>query len=445
MPYMRVGKCVFKKNPDGSRGESRGCSDSVEMARKHMGALYAAESGADMRNKEYKSMYVVTEEDDQYCICELSPDGSISEPMGMYPTMEEAVSHMQMMEEDDKNFGVSFKQDASGQWWFIGTYSNKFKDRDEEIISEAAHKEYAQWLKETGVRPQITLYHQPQKPGFWSIVMKAYDMGLIKTKTLNALMKDFYKEFAIAETERVIPANGFNVVVGKVYEHRIKNIKYMKSTDLRWGMSHGFVTLNNHDNIFEKYRSFEFTVLKQSRAANVWTESQFMEVQEMPLMEEDKQLLDKIQAGLADEIENKTADKAAQLEGAGVEFKETQTEEVVVTEEVASEGNKAVDPNVILEQLKVALNLDGLVEAVKAEITKLDEKITAIDGRIKVVEQDEDSKIASIYQPNWQKAFAAATAPESNKTEEVDSKKEALKGWDTAPSQLFWGNVFETK
>jgi hypothetical protein len=38
---MLVGKCVHKKNPDGSAGELVGCSDSVEEAEKHMKALYA--------------------------------------------------------------------------------------------------------------------------------------------------------------------------------------------------------------------------------------------------------------------------------------------------------------------------------------------------------------------------------------------------------------------
>lgn len=44
MPYMLEGKCVYKKNPDGSKGASKGCSETVEMAKKHLAALYAAEN-----------------------------------------------------------------------------------------------------------------------------------------------------------------------------------------------------------------------------------------------------------------------------------------------------------------------------------------------------------------------------------------------------------------
>jgi len=53
MPYIREGKCVYKKNADGSKGEKAGCSDSVEGAKKHMAALYANE------NKSYAEFSMV--------------------------------------------------------------------------------------------------------------------------------------------------------------------------------------------------------------------------------------------------------------------------------------------------------------------------------------------------------------------------------------------------
>lgn len=41
MPYMLEGNCVYKKNPDGSKGKSMGCSENAEKAKAHMRALYA--------------------------------------------------------------------------------------------------------------------------------------------------------------------------------------------------------------------------------------------------------------------------------------------------------------------------------------------------------------------------------------------------------------------
>ena len=54
MPYIRDGKCVYKKNKDGSRGEKEGCSDSIEKAKDYLKALYA--NTDDAPKKENKSM-----------------------------------------------------------------------------------------------------------------------------------------------------------------------------------------------------------------------------------------------------------------------------------------------------------------------------------------------------------------------------------------------------
>tara|TARA_R110000851_G_scaffold248132_1_gene400599 strand:+ start:939 stop:1583 length:645 start_codon:yes stop_codon:yes gene_type:complete len=54
MPWIRDGKCVYKKNKDGSRGEKEGCSDSIEKAKDYLKALYA--NTDDAPKKENKSM-----------------------------------------------------------------------------------------------------------------------------------------------------------------------------------------------------------------------------------------------------------------------------------------------------------------------------------------------------------------------------------------------------
>ena len=40
MPYKRVGKCVYKKNPDGSKGKKKGYSTTVAKAKKYLKKLY---------------------------------------------------------------------------------------------------------------------------------------------------------------------------------------------------------------------------------------------------------------------------------------------------------------------------------------------------------------------------------------------------------------------
>ena len=43
MPYKRVGKCVYKKKRDGSKGKKTGCSKTVAKAKKYLKALYAVD------------------------------------------------------------------------------------------------------------------------------------------------------------------------------------------------------------------------------------------------------------------------------------------------------------------------------------------------------------------------------------------------------------------
>lgn len=43
MPYKRVGKCVYKKKRDGSKGKKVGCSANVKKAKKYLKKLYSIE------------------------------------------------------------------------------------------------------------------------------------------------------------------------------------------------------------------------------------------------------------------------------------------------------------------------------------------------------------------------------------------------------------------
>ena len=45
MPYIRKGKCVYKKNSDGSHGEKVGCSETEDKAKRYLKRLYAVEEG----------------------------------------------------------------------------------------------------------------------------------------------------------------------------------------------------------------------------------------------------------------------------------------------------------------------------------------------------------------------------------------------------------------
>src|SRR4029077_7445917 len=52
-----------------------------------------------------------------------------------------------------------FKGSDGAPLRFIMTVSNNFKDREAEIITEEAHKEYVDWATKTGNYPELWLWH----------------------------------------------------------------------------------------------------------------------------------------------------------------------------------------------------------------------------------------------------------------------------------------------
>lgn len=54
MPYKRYGNCVYKMNPDGSKGKLKGCSKSPEEAAKYARALYANTQEKEMATSKQR-------------------------------------------------------------------------------------------------------------------------------------------------------------------------------------------------------------------------------------------------------------------------------------------------------------------------------------------------------------------------------------------------------
>lgn len=99
MPFIRDGKCVYKKNKDGSRGKKEGCSDSIEKAKDYLKALYA--NVDDATKKENKTMKIKKSE-----LIALIKEEIMSEMYGddprmdaLYPEVEEAQKIVDMIME----------------------------------------------------------------------------------------------------------------------------------------------------------------------------------------------------------------------------------------------------------------------------------------------------------------------------------------------------------
>jgi hypothetical protein len=232
----------------------------------------------------------------------------------------------------------AFFKDASGQWWMIGIYSNRFKDREEEILSLEAHEEYAKWFAESGIVPAITTLHYPRMgKKFWETVWEKYQDDI---PTLNQIIKAVYEDFSIGEAVKVTVINGFTAVVAKIYQDKAHIVEGLAELKDKIGMSHGFIVLQKTANIIDRYRSFEFSNLERTRAANVLTQPLFSEaaMSEKGLSDEDRKFFTAI--GFDPTVLETGTQRAFERLAPIMEFKSLMTEED--TNHVSTEGEKDV-------------------------------------------------------------------------------------------------------
>lgn len=368
-------------------------------------------------------------------------------------------------------------KDANDATWFFGIYSNNFEDREQETFSWKSHEEYAQWVRESKVVPQVTVFHQPKIPDLlWGIAYAAYDQGEMSTDQFNEFIRTVYKDYAIAETRAVIPLNGFMLVIGKVYPDKQEAVQKLMTKEMDWGMSHGFISLNDSDNIIDMYRSFEFTLLPKERAANRVTLGGFKGVtmDDKNVREEDQALIDEI-FGTGAALKTEEATKRAKellsavlsskalKEGADAEVEaaeqetpdteeapaeETQSEETQTTE-VVEEKALPVDYEALRQKLFADLNVEGLNATLKtmgetlATLAKSMETTTAnvkaLGTKMEKLDQDDDVKIAAQLTPNapfqWPGVAAKQVEQKSEQEEDLAARlKEAPPSASEEPS-----------
>lgn len=334
-----------------------------------------------------------------------------------------------------------FFKDKDGGWRVVLLYSNKYEDRDNDILTEEAHKEFAEWVNTSGFKPQITLFHMPSlSNAFWAKVYKAYGDNAEK---LNQVVRRIYKDtgWAIGEAERVVYMNGFAVMVGKVYEDKYPVAEKL-STMKELGNSHLFLTTDFSSNgdagmIVNKYRSFEGTILPRKRAANMLTLPIFKENDmgvKTKLTDADKQWLGEVlgdtdrdamiksTAELEQELdtmlsfkaatEDPEGDKPAEEGAAAAEeapAEEAPAEETAAPAEEPAGGTDPEDvTKAITEKVMAAMNVEGLQTVLKQladgqeELRKQIEALKSLQGEVAEIKKSEDERIAEKLTPvNW--------------------------------------------
>lgn len=307
-------------------------------------------------------------------------------------------------------FKVLKALDGSPRW--LGWVSNKFIDREGEILTEDAHKDYINWLdRHPKAAPQLWTYHIPgtgrkHKADFWAYV------------------------------------NGFLILGGKLTE---EEAKAFDNLDVDLGMSHGFYVLSKQGNLINKYRTFEATVLPRRAAANPWTEFNIKELKDMALTDSQREMLAKLHGeDFANALEDGTKQRAEVLESAGIQSKQNDgiPADAVLVEEISAEDveiAKSFDATAlaagVADLVIKQLNPEGLQEAIKAVHTLGEQNATAIENitkRLEALEKSDDEKLAKELSPkiagiDWMGGFRASQAKETVVKEDEKQKFEQAK------------------
>lgn len=358
----------------------------------------------------------------------------------------------------------------TGDLYALLIYSNKWEDREEDIIAEAAHERYAKMVNEHGFRPQMTPFHQPSLPKeFWLKVYAKYKDDIPK---LNEIVRKVYRDltgFAFAEADRIVVMNGFSIMVGKVYPDMVDVAeKLADMPDV--GSSHSFVVTDfsrreNGGMLMNDYWTFEGSPLPRSRAANPLTalsiEEKAME-QVMKLTSEDEAwMTDLLGSERFDALRDKTGALAGTLDAilafkattAPEEDEDTSDDEDMSNtpaaekkdgdtetpeeEQPATPDIQAILPTLMPEVMK-ALNVPelqrviGELVASKKELTDkvadLESKLETANKELTKVQKSADEQIAEQLVPlTWGLNFAQPSKSTENVVPETEVKETAPK------------------
>lgn len=324
------------------------------------------------------------------------------------------------------NTGFKVLQTESGYRW-LGWVSNKFIDREGEILTEDAHKDYVAWLDANPkAAPELWTYHIPgtgrkNRADFWTYL------------------------------------NGFLILGGKLTE---QEAKAFESCD-ELGMSHGFYVLDKQGNLINKYRTFEATVLPYQAAANLWTKFTTKDLEIMAqkgMSQAQRELAIQLHGeDFVSALENDTNKMNTVLSDAGVQSKENQIhEDAELVEEVSTEGvivaenQEAFNADDLVKQFTEAvtkqLNPEGLQAAIKAIHEQGENNATAIANitkRLEALEKSDDEKLAKELSPviatgiDWMGGFRASQAKETVVKTDEKEKFESAKPNESWVSEAF--------
>lgn len=259
--------------------------------------------------------------------------------------------------------GLFIAKQTDGRLRWFARYSNAWEDRDGDILTEAAHKEYVSWAYENTLFPELWLWHTSG------------------TKFGQADWLDF--------------SDGFMHASGLIDAGREPVVEALKAQKL--GVSHGFLAAQDGKYI-TRYRDFEISVLPLERAAVWTTDFNVIGKEDMMAFSKDRRdwLVKVLGEDTVTQLEGNTEAVAAGLKELGIEYKESAPP--------AEPPAETVDVKTFAETFMTQLTEQT------AAIKSLTEAVGKIKGDVDSLKQTDDDKLADAFLARVQKAVSSGTA-----------------------------------
>lgn len=305
---------------------------------------------------------------------------------------------------------------ASDGYRWIGWATNKWEDREGEILTDSAHKEFLNYLNENPDKaPELWVWHIPQ--------------------TARKNKADFWEY-----------TNGFFIYSGLLTEEEA--MPYLnKKLKGRVGMSHGFWVLEKEGRFIKKYRTFEVSELPHARAANAYTDFEILMEEKDTMFSDEKRafLVERFGEEKVTALESDAEGREKMLTELGVTWKELseEYETHLATKQAEAEAKAAQKiADMTLERVMKAFNVDGLQETFKEVANQL----ATVNSRLEEVEKEnaelkeavehllktDDEKLAKAFatpEPvQWQFSVTKEDTGEVDVEEAVAEAKDAY-GW----------------
>ena len=274
--------------------------------------------------------------------------------------------------EDSKKLGIGsvdrtrsaviVEKDAKGSYRAVMWPSNNFRDLEGDILSEAAHLEYVEWVnKNMDVAPVFLSWHMPDTVRKNKVDFVSYDNGFL---LMSAPLEK-------SEAAHLLKAQAI--------------------TDL--GMSHGSIafdiTTTGSSRIINKYRMVEVSDLPLENAANPFTD--FSTLVKEASMDKKKYLATILGSDeKADAFMQKAGMKQQALRDAGVEEKELPADEAHVEAPAKGEG---LTMEAIMAEVSKELDVPGLNQFL-TEAKEAMEKVPLLEQLVKNIQTDTDEAVA---------------------------------------------------